>query len=474
MVPPWGLPGSHRPGIVARRRMNAIHLKAVTRSAAILCLAAVALSLYVLGSYAGGVNAGWRPQVAGFDLGLTNSLTALSILFGASGNFIAMRRGWRRLGLTISALAGIPALLRLIDLAAGTGLADHIMPFRAEILAEQAAGIANRMGVAASVSILCCSFAALLNLARRYSAAQLCGALALGPALASAVGSLLGVEVVLGRMGVLTLIDVLLLASGMLAGTGHRAALRAILSDSVPGHFARHQLIIGTLAPLGFAVLFARLLPVAEHPDAVAETVVCTVLVVWISIGMTAVVGRRLDIARHRAEAELRVMARVDPLTGLLNRRSMDVSLEDQFERARAAGQSISLLMCDLDRFKRLNDEHGHAAGDRVLKRTAERISAAVRDTDQVFRYGGEEIAVLLRDCGSETAVRIAEKIRESVKAPGRRAADAALPTVTISIGAATSDRGETPARKLLGAADDCLYRAKEGGRDRVMETTLP
>src|SRR5581483_11717422 len=277
----------------------------------------------------------------------------------------------------------------------------------------------------------------------------------------------------LGRMSAVTLVALLLWNLATLSGTGHRAALRAILSDSLPGHFARHQLAIGTLAPLAFAALFARLLPATEHPDAVAETVVCTILVTWISIGTTAIVSRRLDIARHRAEAELRAMARIDPLTGLLNRRSMDLSLDDHFTSARETGQPISLLMCDLDRFKRLNDEHGHAAGDRVLKRTAERIAAAVRDSDMVFRYGGEEIAVLLQDCGPETARRIAEQIRETVKAPGRRAADAALPTVTISIGAATSTYGKSLPGKVLVAADDCLYKAKADGRDRVAQTVL-
>jgi diguanylate cyclase (GGDEF)-like protein len=454
--------------------MNAIHLKAVTRSAAVFCLLAAALSVYVLGSYAGGIPSGWRPHLLGLDFGVTNSLTALSVLIGASGGFISMRRGWRRLGLTISALAGAGALLRLIDVAAGTGLADLITPFSGEILAEQAAGISNRMGFAAAISILFCSLAALLILGRRYSAAQFCAALSIGPPLASAVSTVLHVDIVLGRMGTLTLIEVLLWAGGILAGTGHRAALRAILSDSVPGHFARRQLAIGTLAPLCFAILFARLLPLAEHPDAVAETVVCTILVTWISIGMTAMVGRRLDIARYRAEAELRAMARIDPLTGLLNRRSMDIALEEHFERARSLRQPTSLLMCDLDRFKRLNDEYGHAAGDRVLKRTAERIAAAVRESDLVFRYGGEEIAVLLEDCAPETALRIAEKIRESVKAPGRRAADQTLPTVTISVGAATSTGAQTPPGKLLAAADNCLYQAKEGGRDRVEQTTLP
>src|SRR5262249_51449444 len=143
--------------ITIRRRMNAIHLKAVTRSAAILCLAAVAISLYVLGSYAGGIAGGWRPHVFGISLGPTNALTAACILISASGTFISMRRGWRRLGLGIAAVGGIGALARVIDYATGTDIAMSLTPFRAEVLAEQAAGLANRMSIGSAVSILLCS-----------------------------------------------------------------------------------------------------------------------------------------------------------------------------------------------------------------------------------------------------------------------------------------------------------------------------
>jgi diguanylate cyclase (GGDEF)-like protein len=120
-----------------------------------------------------------------------------------------------------------------------------------------------------------------------------------------------------------------------------------------------------------------------------------------------------------------------------------------------------------------LNDEFGHAFGDQVLKRTAERISASVRDTDLVFRYGGEEILVLL-DCGPADAIRIAEKIREAVKAPGRRSADPDLPPVTISIGGATSEQGTTDRGRVLAAADESLYAAKDAGRDRVVHVSKP
>jgi diguanylate cyclase (GGDEF)-like protein len=130
-------------------------------------------------------------------------------------------------------------------------------------------------------------------------------------------------------------------------------------------------------------------------------------------------------------------------------------------------------MMCDLDHFKNLNDEHGHAVGDDVLRRTAQRVHAAVRDSDLVFRYGGEEIAVLL-ECNAADALRIAEKIREAVKSRGRRAGDEGYPPVTISIGVATSELAKTDLKELMAAADEALYAAKDEGRDCVRRVILP
>jgi diguanylate cyclase (GGDEF)-like protein len=451
--------------------MKATHLKIVVRVAALLFLAAIALSAWVLWNFAHGSSA--RLQFGAFDSGDMDPFTAGSILLSSLGGFIALRRRLRSIGHVIGIIGGLPAAARLIDLARGTDLSDHLAVFGLAKLHLQETALMP-MPVAASIAILLCAIAFILLVARQYSAAQVSAALALGPAAASGLGDLLGVDVLAGRLPVATLLAILLCGGGILAGTGHRGALRAILSASLPGRFARDQVLTSTLAPIGFAALFAKLLPADRHPDALPETVVAVVLVAWITVGVTAVIGRRLDILRHRAEAELRSMARRDPLTGLLNRGSMDRTLPGRIARAQQAKRPISFLMCDLDHFKKLNDEHGHAAGDQVLRRTADRISAAVRESDQVFRYGGEEIAVLLEDCGPADAMRIAEKIRESVKAAARRAADPVLPTITISIGAATSEHGESELGQILARADDCLYQAKEGGRDRVQQDVLP
>jgi diguanylate cyclase (GGDEF)-like protein len=151
----------------------------------------------------------------------------------------------------------------------------------------------------------------------------------------------------------------------------------------------------------------------------------------------------------------------------------MNTAMPQRHAEARSEGRPITLMMCDLDHFKNLNDEYGHAVGDEVLHRTAQRVRASVRESDLVFRYGGEEIAVLL-DCGSGDAVRIADKIREAVKAPTRRAGDTDLPIATISVGAATSTRGATELKSIMAAADECLYAAKDAGRDCVRHVSLP
>jgi diguanylate cyclase (GGDEF)-like protein len=412
--------------------MKTTALRFVVGLAAVFGFAAVVLCVFALLGPNG---------PAGLDL-----FSAWSVLLLALGIQAARMRRLRRIGHLVSALAGLGGIL---------GIAS------------------NSMGPSTAAALICFALAALLLLIRHYGAGQAMAALASLPSLGSGIGTLLGTDPMFERLPALEAVALALCAGAMLGGTAHRGSIRIILSKTISGRFARRQIVVATLAPIALAALFTSLLPPGAAPNAMAETVASITVLAWITIGATALVGRRLDIKRHRAEADLRSLARHDALTGLLNRRSMNSALPQRHARARELGRAISLLMCDLDHFKRLNDEYGHAVGDEVLKRTASRVSAAVRDTDLVFRYGGEEIAVLL-DCGAFDAQRIADKIRESVKAPTRRAGDPELPIVTISIGAATSTGGVTDIRQLMASADECLYSAKDAGRDCVRHVTFP
>jgi diguanylate cyclase (GGDEF)-like protein len=419
--------------------MKSVLLKFVVGAAALCGLAVLLLCTWALGDRFLGTG---PDALAAFD-----PLSAVSLFLLTVGVLLARFGTRRRPGRLISALGGL------------VGLGSLFSP--------------GDMAPATGAALLCYGAASLLFVARRYGLGQAVAALAFLPSLGSAIGYLLGTEVFFGLPPALVLAATVLCGVALLGGTAHRGAIRVFLSETISGSFARKQLLTATVAPVALAVFYARFLPEGAKPLALAETVGTIIVIAWITIGATALVGRRLDIKRHRAEAELRNMARHDALTGLLNRRSMTISMPQRHAEARAEGQPITLMMCDLDHFKNLNDEHGHAVGDEVLRRTAQRVHAAVRDSDLVFRYGGEEIAVLL-ECGPGDAVRIAEKIREAVKSRGRRAGDEGYPPVTISIGAATSERAKTELKELMAAADEALYTAKDAGRDCVRHVTLP
>ena len=169
--------------------------------------------------------------------------------------------------------------------------------------------------------------------------------------------------------------------------------------------------------------------------------------------------GRHLeDLAR---------LARTDALTRLPNRRALEEELSRAVARAMRAGTALSALALDVDRFKRVNDEHGHAAGDAVLAAVAARAAAALRAGDLIARVGGEEFAVLLPGADLGRAREAAERIREAIAAEPIAAGKVSLP-VTASIGCASLAPGESDGRGLLGRADARLYEAKQAGRNRV------
>ncbi len=169
--------------------------------------------------------------------------------------------------------------------------------------------------------------------------------------------------------------------------------------------------------------------------------------------------------------AEYRFHATVDALTGLFNRHWLNIMLPRQMSRASSAGENLSLMLADIDHFKRYNDEHGHLAGDRVLCAVATELRDRLRPTDMAARFGGEEFLVLLPDCSVDGAQIVAERLRRAIA--GMRvkfAVGAELPPVTVSIGVAQM-AGEATPEALIHAADAALYQAKTEGRDRIAST---
>ncbi len=190
------------------------------------------------------------------------------------------------------------------------------------------------------------------------------------------------------------------------------------------------------------------------------------------AIDALAETGRRLalelDTSLERANSlerfsALSRLALTDQVTGLANRRGGEEALAREVARARRGGAALSLVLFDVDRFKRINDESGHAVGDRVLKGISEILSASQRGSDLAMRWGGEEFLVLLPDVGLAGARIFAERVRENVQ-------NLAIPEagrITVSAGVAELGSEEDPA-VALARADANLYRAKAAGRNRV------
>jgi diguanylate cyclase len=165
----------------------------------------------------------------------------------------------------------------------------------------------------------------------------------------------------------------------------------------------------------------------------------------------------------------------IDPLTQLANRKFFDTSLESSIADARARNEALSLMMTDIDHFKRFNDSFGHLTGDQVLKLVALSVKQNVKGQDTAARYGGEEFAVILPNTVLRSAITVAEHIRRAVmtKELMKRSTGEHLGRVTISIGVATLQKGDSP-QSLIERADACLYAAKHNGRNRVMCETDP
>jgi len=183
------------------------------------------------------------------------------------------------------------------------------------------------------------------------------------------------------------------------------------------------------------------------------------VVSIALMVSITAVVA-----ALSGAEVEQRSESVLDPLTGLLNRSALTRGFRELEEQARLTGGAVSLLVCDVDHFKAVNDNHGHERGDAVLRDLAYEMRKQLRSFELIYRFGGEEFLLVLPGALENDARLLAERLRRSLGAcrPGGL-------TVTVSIGVATARGKDVAFTSLFKEADQAVYVAKELGRDRVM-----
>jgi len=157
-----------------------------------------------------------------------------------------------------------------------------------------------------------------------------------------------------------------------------------------------------------------------------------------------------------------------DPLTGAYNRRTLFDLGEKELARARRAGGALSVVILDLDHFKSVNDTHGHLVGDAVLRRFVEIVRGCLRRGDLLTRYGGEEFCVVLPGEPASAARAVAERMRATIESSDFRVDDSAI-RITSSAGVAEASADEEGLSRLVRRADEALYAAKRGGRNRVV-----
>jgi diguanylate cyclase (GGDEF)-like protein len=199
----------------------------------------------------------------------------------------------------------------------------------------------------------------------------------------------------------------------------------------------------------------------------------------WVFLSLTLVVGlmlaRVFEATNRRAfalEQALTREARTDPLTGLANRRSIEESAAGELRRQNRSGKPTALILCDIDHFKQINDDHGHDIGDRTIKTVGESLRSVMRSTDILGRWGGEEFLAILPETGVLEATSLAERMRATLEFTRMPGPARFRVTASLGVAAVTPDRNSTePAAfdQLLKAADAALYRAKAAGRNRVV-----
>lgn len=223
---------------------------------------------------------------------------------------------------------------------------------------------------------------------------------------------------------------------------------------TLPARFSSRGMLWGVL----FAAVLMIGATVGVDPGRAAEApqLVVFPLALLVAVALLSTALMRSDL-EHRSEAV------IDPLTGMLNRNALHVRIAELTQQAALSGDPIGVVLGDLDRFKRVNDGHGHATGDAVLRDVAYRLRKSLRAFDLVYRLGGEEFLILLPGADAPHAAEVAGRLRESV-------ADEPIAglSITMSFGAAASPGGRFDFDTVLEAADNALYAAKHAGRNRV------
>ncbi len=390
---------------------------------------------------------------------VTVLLSTLALLTTAT--FVAVRRG-RRLRRTVvgplQRLLGTISALRAGDLSRRsepTGVAelDSMGAALGELAADLQQAGEDASAREARLALLAARFETVVRVARETSASL--SARYVSETVAAAAAELLGTTTTLWVRS-----DEGLFLATRRSGDPHgtvpastRTAPAMVVNaaaDARPGHDGDSRAYPMVLAGMVVGVLEAT---APQDDDDIAH-----VLEALLSTAAAALEAARLH-------SSVRKLADIDALTQLPNRRRLEADLDTEWARAHRYSRPLSFVMLDLDSFKQLNDRYGHLVGDTMLHAAAAALTAELRSSDTAYRYGGEEMAVLLRETGPDEAARVAERLRAAIAEVRLPETDA---RVTASVGVSSAADPMISYPELVGSADAALYLAKSGGRNRV------
>jgi diguanylate cyclase (GGDEF)-like protein len=258
-------------------------------------------------------------------------------------------------------------------------------------------------------------------------------------------------------------ITMLLIGAGVALNGGPRSVALQWMALPVAMVAARFRLQV-VLAAMGLAIAILLASTLGTHPQWVVQDPTPLVATLALLIGIVSIVW-----ALQAAELHHRGEAIIDPLTGLLNRNSLIPRFAELSHQARLTQRPVCLLLCDIDNFKAINDEHGHDRGDAVLCDTAYQLRKRLHSFELVYRLGGEEFLVVLPGVDHHDGCKVAERLRAAVEQEMLAGV-----AITVSIGVSSASGERVDYDSLFKAADEALYTAKRAGRNRVVSDGPP
>ncbi len=433
------------------------------------CFLVVLISFIILLAYFLQLDFIYRPIDNGAS---THPMTALVFLLIAIASSLQKKT---RLALLLSILTIILLFLRLQQEFTGSNIIDQVLNYVPYFSISLNAPNAPVMGVNTAIMQFFLSLPLLFSLSfRRSYYSQLLVIFSAFLPLVSLIGYVYQIQNFYGQMSLPTTLLGVLLSLSKIGLSANHGLLKIFLAPHFGARIARVQFIFGVF----FGLIGGWLVTGLEqdlHALAVYVIAICFFMLVTSMI--SAITYERYDKKRRHLERQLMQNAMTDGLTKIYNRMMFDKKINEQFQQQARSTDTYSLLLIDVDHFKRCNDKYGHVVGDKILRTIAQLIKKSVRSTDYVFRYGGEEFAVLLGQCDLAHAQKIAENIRLKVYTQDFTPISRVTlhESISISIGCACLRQGNS-AESVVKLADDALYQAKASGRNCVCsadETTL-